>query len=113
MFAHGDDGWDSVPDMRRRFVEAATVDGREARARAMLAEQPELAAAGLDCALVVGDHARVEAAIAREPGLAQRAIGARGWLPLMYACHTCFAEDRADGVYATVRLLLAAGAGPN
>jgi ankyrin repeat protein len=100
-------------DDHRRFVEAATVDGREARAHAMLAKRPELASAGLDCELVLGDAERVGAALRDDPGLVTRAVGAREWVPLMYASHTCFAEDRHDGFQETVRLLLAAGADPN
>jgi ankyrin repeat protein len=100
-------------DERRRFVEAATVDGREARAHAMLAERPELAFEGLDCALVLGDAERVAAALQEEPQLVAERVGARAWTPLLYVCHTCFAEDRHDGLRATVRLLLDGGADPN
>jgi ankyrin repeat protein len=96
-----------------RFVEAATVDGREARARALLAEQPELAEAGLDCALLLGDVARVEQAARADPGLVSRPVGARDWLPLLYSCHSCFARDRREGIREVVRLLLEAGADPN
>jgi len=100
-------------DEQRRFVEAATGDGREARARAMLAERPELAHAGLDCALLLGDAERVGDEVRGDPSLTGRAIGARQWAPLLYPCHSCFAQDHRDGVHETVRLLLAAGADPN
>jgi ankyrin repeat protein len=100
-------------DDHRRFVEAATVDGREPRARTLLAEQPELAEAGLDCALVLGDAPVVAEALRGDPGLVVRQVGARGWVPLLYPCHSCFAADHRDGVRETVRMLLDAGADPN
>jgi ankyrin repeat protein len=97
----------------RRFVEAATVDGRETRARELLAERPELAEAGLDCALVLGDVARVRAALGEDPELVGRPVGAREWAPLLYPCHSCFIADHRDGIREIVRLLLDAGADPN
>lgn len=102
-----------MTDDHRRFVEAATVDGREERARALLAERPELATAGLDCALVLGDTAAVQDALRRDPELIRQPVGARGWVPLLYPCHSCFAADRPEEVRATARLLLDAGADPN
>jgi ankyrin repeat protein len=116
MFAHDDDRSSSVPEMaeeHRRFVEAATVDGREERAHALLAGWPELARAGLDGALVLGDAERVTAALRGDPGVVTRAVGVRGWMPLMYACHTCFDHDWPAEVRDTVRMLLEAGADPN
>jgi ankyrin repeat protein len=98
---------------QRRFVEAATFDGRAPRARALLAAQPELAEAGLDCALVLGDSERVAAALREDRGLVGRALGARVWEPLLYACHSCFVDERRAGIRETVRLLLDAGADPN
>jgi ankyrin repeat protein len=102
-----------MADDHRRFVEAATVDGREPRARALLLERPELADAGIDCALVLGDAEQVAEALRQDPGLVGRSVGARGWTALLYPCHSCFAADRREGIRATVRLLLDAGADPN
>src|ERR671935_84363 len=92
-------------DDQRRFVEAATVDGREPRARTLLAERPELAAAGLDCALVLGDAAAVADALCGDPGLVVRQGGARGGVPLLYPCHSCFAAAHRDGVVAVLEEL--------
>ncbi|MGH2947456.1 MAG: hypothetical protein ACRDPC_14585 [Solirubrobacteraceae bacterium] len=97
----------------RRFVEAATVDGRGERAHAMLAAWPELAGAGLDCALVLGDVERVGDVVRDEPEVVARRTGARDWPVLLYPCHSAFARDRAADVRQTVRLLLGAGADPN
>jgi ankyrin repeat protein len=102
-----------MADDHRRLVEAATVDGRAPRARALLLERPELAEAGLDCALLLGDAQRIAAAVNDDPELVRRTVGARGWAPLLYPCHSCFIEGHRDGIRATVRLLLDAGADPN
>jgi ankyrin repeat protein len=102
-----------MADVHRRFVEGSTVDGRQERARALLAEHPELAEAGLDCALLLGDAARVEAAVREDPGIVRRPVGAREWVPLLYPCHSAFASGRRQGIQETVRLLLEAGADPN
>jgi ankyrin repeat protein len=102
-----------MADDHRRFVEAATVDGRQARARALLAEHPELAEAGLDAALLLGDAARVAEALRQDPELPNRPVGVREWVPLLYPCHSAFAGDRREGIQETVRLLLDAGADPN
>jgi ankyrin repeat protein len=79
-----------------RFVVAAT-SGRRARAEAMLAARPELAEDPW-ARLVLG---RAWDRDANEVG------GPRGWAPLHYVCHSCFATvDLA-------RDLLARGADPN
>jgi ankyrin repeat protein len=98
----------------RRFVEAATSDGREARARALIEADPGLGAS-FEAALLLGDADRVAAAVAVDAGLVRRATGPRRWLPLLYACHSCFLADpgRAAGVRDCARLLLDAGADPN
>jgi hypothetical protein len=102
-----------MAEEHRRFVEAATVDGRESRARELLAERPELAAAGLDSALVLGDVARVAEALREDPGLVARPVGVREWAPLLYPCHSAFAGARRERIRETARLLLNAGADPN
>ena len=76
-------------DRARQLVVEAT-NGRRDHAEALLALDPDLAREGVDAALVLGDAERVRAALARDPGLANRPVGARAWLPLLYPCHSAF-----------------------
>ena len=78
------------------FVRAAT-SGRRARAEAMLAARPEIRRDPW-ARLVLGDGWEGDATT---PG------GPRGWAPLLYVCHSCFASP------ALARELLARGADPN
>jgi ankyrin repeat protein/GNAT superfamily N-acetyltransferase len=100
-------------DRARQLVVEAT-NGRRDHAEALLALDPELAREGLDAALVLGDAERVRAALARDPGLANRPVGARAWLPLLYPCHSAFlGGERTDGLLDCARALLHAGADPD
>jgi ankyrin repeat protein len=78
------------------FVVAAT-DGRRARAEALLAARPEIERDPW-ARLVLG---RNWAGDPVEPG------GPRGWSPILYVCHSCFASPRL------ARELLERGADPN
>jgi ankyrin repeat protein len=78
------------------FVVAAT-SGRKERAEAMLQARPEIDRDPW-ARLTLG---REWLGDAREPG------GPRGWAPLLYVCHSCFASP------ALARDLLARGADPN
>ncbi|MGH3133196.1 MAG: ankyrin repeat domain-containing protein [Gaiellaceae bacterium] len=78
------------------FVLAAT-DGRRTRAEALLAASPEIEDDPW-ARLVLG---RGWTGDANEPG------GPRGWAPLLYVCHSCFASP------ALARELLERGADPN
>jgi len=97
------------------FVRASVADwtGRAAR---MLAETPELATHDLATALVLGDADAVRAAIERDPAMATRHDPLTGWTPLHAVCASRWHyldHSRADGLAATARLLLAAGADAN
>jgi ankyrin repeat protein len=97
------------------FLRAATA-GATGRARRLLALHPRLATASLHTALVLGDAASVEACLRSRPELATEPGGPHGWVPLLYACHTCMHRDdpaRADGLVTIARRLCALGADPN
>jgi ankyrin repeat protein/GNAT superfamily N-acetyltransferase len=97
----------------REFVQAAT-SGRRERAEALLALDSGLARDGLDAALVLGDAERVGAALAGDPAVASRALGPRGWEPLLYVAYSAFlGGERTDGLVACADRLLRAGADPN
>jgi ankyrin repeat protein len=97
----------------RALVERAT-SGRRADAEALLALDPAAAREALDVALVLGDAERVEAALAADRAAAGRALGVRGWEPLLYVTYSAFlGGERTDGLVACARLLLAAGGDPD
>lgn len=82
----------------------------------LLAETPELAGHSLAIALMLGDAARVRDEIERDPAAATRADPQTGWTPLHAVCASRWHQldpGRADGLVATARLLLDAGADPN
>jgi len=97
------------------FLEAAT-DGRRERAERMLALYPKIATANFHTALVLGDSGFVDARLEKDPSLATKPGGLRGWEPIHYVCYTSMAHDspeRASGLAAIARRLLALGADPN
>jgi ankyrin repeat protein len=96
------------------FCRASISDG-SGRAARMLEATPELATCGFATAVVLGDAGRVRSALEREPGLATRVDPLTGWTPLHAAGASRwhqFEPERADGLLAVARLLLAAGAEP-
>jgi len=97
------------------FVRASVADwtGRAAR---MLATTPELANYDLATALVLGDADTVRAAVERDPAIVTRHDPLTGWTALHAVCASRWHyldHERADGLVATARLLLAAGADAN
>ena len=97
------------------FIRCAT-GGAPARALRLLALHPGIAHASLYTELVLGDAAAVESRSSRQPELVKQAGGLQGWEPLLYVCHTCLHQDspqRAAGMVATARALLARGADPD
>ncbi|HEX7122858.1 MAG TPA: ankyrin repeat domain-containing protein [Gemmatimonadaceae bacterium] len=98
-----------------QFVRAAT-GGARGRADRLLALYPKIASASFHTALVLGDADAAEAYLQSNPELAITTGGPQQWEPLMYVCHTCLhhdAPDRAAGLVAIARRLLALGASPN
>lgn len=83
---------------------------RWARAGAIRAERPDLAAASAAAAAALGDAAAVRAHLDRDPGSARRQDGPFAWEPLLYLAYSRVPQD--DPV-AAARLLLDAGADPN
>jgi ankyrin repeat protein len=84
------------------------------KARALLAEHPELARANVYAAAATGDVAAVRALLDRDPSLANRKGGALGWPPLLHACYSRL--DSPDPEHSTLevaRLLIARGGDPN
>jgi ankyrin repeat protein len=87
---------------------------RPARARALLAEHPELATATIHSVAAVGHVAAARALLARDPSLASLEGGPHAWEPLLYLAYSRI--DSADSSHSTLevaRLLLDAGADPN
>lgn len=102
-------------DAVTQFIEAAT-DGRPDRAARLLALHPATAHANFYTALLMGDADAVAARLTERPSLASDPGGSRGWLPLVYVCHTALGfgpPHRGDGLVAVARRLLASGADPN
>ena len=97
------------------FLEAAT-DERRDRAERILALHPKIAKASLYTALVLGDADAVDARLEHDASLATKPGGPRGWEPIHYVCYTSMAHDspeRAMGLAAIARRLLALGVDPN
>jgi ankyrin repeat protein len=101
-------------ELVRAFCTASVRDST-GRAVRMLAASPDLAEHGLAPAAVLGDLARVRAAIERDSTAAARPDAESGWTPLHLVCASRWHRldpSRADGLVATARLLLDAGADP-
>ena len=99
-----------------RFLAASVGGGGERTARAILRADPGLPGRSLLAATVLGEAGAVRERLAADPGAALAVDEERGWPPLLYACHSAWHRadpDRAPGLAEVVRLLLAAGAGPN
>ena len=87
---------------------------RPARARALLAEHPELAAATIHTAAAVGHVAGARDLLAADPSLASDEGGPYEWEPLLYLAYSRIdSTDPAHSTLEVARLLLEAGADPN
>jgi ankyrin repeat protein len=92
------------------------VDGpdRWARARAILAEHPDLMASSIHAAAAAADAAATARLVGDHPEAARREGGPFGWAPLLYLAYSRLdARVPEADVVRTARLLLAAGADPN
>lgn len=106
-----------------RFVQAATDespgmnDGLFRQAKRMLAEDPALARADVYTALILGDVETVRRQAERDPEWVRRKGGPRPERePLHYVTYSKFHRESpeiAEGLLATARLLLDAGADPD
>jgi ankyrin repeat protein len=84
-------------------------------ARVLLEAEPELSSYDVATACVTGDVPAAQRFLATGAADALEArLPPLGWTPLLYACFSrLLRTDRAAGILAVVRLLLAAGADPN
>ena len=91
----------------------ASIRGPIEEAARLLAENPELASFGVITALVLGDVDFVRAELERDPAIARERDPSSGWTAMQAVCSSRWhAVDpaRAEGLAATARLLLDAGA---
>jgi ankyrin repeat protein len=97
------------------FVRCATGSAKD-RAFRLLARYPAIAHASLHTELVLGDSEAVARRLQEHPEIATQTGGVQNWEPLLYVCHTFLSQDapeRAAGLVAIARALLARGANPN
>jgi ankyrin repeat protein len=95
------------------FVRCATGSAKD-RAFRLLTRYPAIAS--LHTELVLGDSAAVARRLQEHPEIATQTGGIQNWEPLLYVCHTFLSQDtteRAAGLVAIARELLARGANPN
>jgi ankyrin repeat protein len=110
-------------DRVKHFVRSATeespgpVEGPFLLAKRLLAREPALATADVYTALVLGDVEAVRRQIQRDAGWVRRKGGPRARRePLLYVAYSKFHRESpeiAEGLLATARLLLDAGADPD
>ena len=115
--------WKSYVEMRgldpQRRVEAVTravCSNDIARARVILAVEPELVREDFYLACACGEVEIVEAGLLGDPQLAVRPGGASGWDAIQYGCFSRWLRcdpRRAEGIVGVVRRLLEGGANPN
>lgn len=85
-----------------------------ARARQLLADQPELSRADIWTAAAVGDAAATAAFLAAEPNLVTRPGGPYAWPPLLYLTYSRIDSDApGHDPLVAARVLLGHGADPN
>ena len=103
-----------------RFIRLACLDysadhsERRARARALLAQQPQVAQENIYTAATVGDLGVVQKMLAEDPTLATRRGGPHNWEPLLYAAYSRLnSEAKGHSTLRVAGLLLQHGADPN
>jgi ankyrin repeat protein len=83
-------------------------------AEAILAANPEVAAADIYAVAILGDHVGVERLLAEDRGRATAKGGPYGWDALTYLCFSRFLRLRgSDGFVRAAEALLDAGTDPN
>jgi ankyrin repeat protein len=95
---------------------AAVVDRDAARALEVVRAEPRAATSSLHVAAVLGRDAAVRQLIAHDPSHVQARIGPGGGDPLLWLCYSPFhgeSPERDEGLAASARALLDAGADPN
>lgn len=95
------------------FINESLWYGPLDRARALLAEHPEIAGANIYTAAILGDDERIRHAVAADPASAVTKGGPRDWDPLTYLCFSKFLRverERSDGFVRAATALLDAGA---
>jgi ankyrin repeat protein len=83
------------------------------KARRMLEEHPELAAADIYSAAAVGHVDALRAMVDQDLALVQTKGGPLRWEPLLYACYSRLEADGTRSSLEAARLLLSRGADPN
>lgn len=87
---------------------------RRERARALLAEHPEIARANIYSAAAIGDVAAAREMLSQKPELARSKGGPHVWEPLLYAAYSRLNSDApGHSTLEVARLLLRHGADPN
>jgi ankyrin repeat protein len=102
--------------LRLACLTYADADGPErwAEARQVLADEPELADAGIHVAAARADPDAVRHLLALDPGLARAEGGPFGWEPILYLAYSRLDPGVGEAaVIDTARALLQAGADPD
>jgi ankyrin repeat protein len=102
-------------EQRAGIFVAASVEGRVSEAAAILETVPDIARYSLEAATVLGNAEQVGERLAVDPAAAVAIDEIRGWPPLLYVCYSRWHQidpGRAAGTAEVVRLLLDAGASP-
>ena len=112
----GDTGEDPADQLCRLACLWYQDDGPERwmRARALLAQRPQLSGAHIWAAATAAEVEPVRGFLAADPSLATRRGGPFGWCPLFYLAYSRLDPTiRAEPVLQIAQLLLDAGADPN
>ena len=112
-----------LEETRAAFIEAACVpldsghaSGTLDRARAILAEHPEVASADIHTAAILGDATGVRRFLDRDLKSAVEKAGPRNWDALTHLCFSRYLQhdrERSEGFVGAATALLDAGANPN
>jgi ankyrin repeat protein len=106
----------SDPAERAALLVKAACAPNMPRARALLADDPRLAAFDFHTACATGEADAVATYLAADPDVATRKGGPRDREPILYACFSRFLRtdaNRAAGIERIVRMLFDHGADPN